>query len=79
MDTCAGNVVGDSVNTWCCEYCGYEWDEREELNEANSEVVDKHYHRRACYDKDGENWAPAPADEEPRDYDDLVERELEDE
>lgn len=79
IETCAGYVVGDSVNTWCCEECGYEWDEREELNEAVSEIIDKYAHRQACYVKNGDNWDPVPVDQEPEDYQDLVEGELEDE
>lgn len=79
IETCAGYVVGSSGSVWCCEDCGYEWDGREELNEAIAEIVAKHSHRQACYVKNGNNWGPVPVHEEPEDYEDRVEEELEDE
>lgn len=78
IETCAGWVEGADDVSWYCETCSYEWDTREELNEAIEEVIANRPYRAKCYVKRGKNFDPAPPRKEPADYAALVEREIDD-
>lgn len=77
VETCAGWVYGGDDVPWECEACGNDWDDRGELNEAIDSIVQGRPHRAACYTKKGENFDPAPRENEPPNYETLVEEELE--
>lgn len=78
IETCAGWVHdGDDVS-WYCETCSYEWDDREEFNQAIAETVAVRPYRAACYVKKGDNYEAAPRKKEPKDYESLVAAELDD-
>jgi hypothetical protein len=83
--TCSGWVCwvddGDE-KFWGCGECGNVWFTREELDAAITTIVEKYPYRAKCYVKSGKPataWDPAPPEEEPEDYDELVEEEWEDE
>ena len=76
IESCAGWITGLERAGWACEECGYEWNSRKEINEAISEAVRNHSHRAKCYMMIAGNWCPAPTEQEPSDYEALVETEL---
>lgn len=76
VETCIGWVRGGDDVSWYCESCSYEWDEREDFNEAIAEIIAQRPYRAACYVKNGDNYEPAPRKQEPADYELLVEAEL---
>jgi hypothetical protein len=76
VESCAGWVTGSENAGWTCEECGYEWYSQEEVNEAISEIIQNHSHRAKCYMMVADNWGPAPIEQEPKDYEALVETEL---
>lgn len=76
VESCAGWITGSEHGEWTCEECGYEWYNREEVNEAVSEIIQSHPHRAQCYLMIADNWGPAPIGQEPEDYEALVDTEL---
>lgn len=74
IECCVGWVEGTHDTEWECEECSYEW-EGTEIDEAIEEIVSKFPHRAACYQKANGSWGPAPIENEPDDYDELVESE----
>ena len=78
IETCAGWVRGGEGVSWYCDTCSYEWDDRDEINQAVAEIIVARPYRAACYVKNGDNFDPAPRAREPADYESLVEAELDD-
>lgn len=66
-------VEDDDGNFWGCGECGEVWYEREDLNAAIDDIIATYSYRKHCYEKSGKNWVGAPAKQEPKDYEDLVE------
>jgi hypothetical protein len=63
---------------WGCGECGTTWFERDELEESILAAVKKYPYRKMCYRKSKQGWQPAPLKNEPEDYEDRVEQEVDD-
>ena len=68
----------DSYDFWGCGECGGIWRKKKNLYAEILAIVKKYPYRQVCYKKSGKGWLPAGLDNEPDDYEDLVEQEDED-
>lgn len=60
---------------WGCGECGNVWYDRGELDEAIGDIVSQFPYRKKVYRKSKGSWQPVPLDDEPEDYEELVEEE----
>ncbi len=60
---------------WGCGECGMTWDEREELDDAIQEAIETYPYRKKVYRKTKNGWQPVAIDDEPEDYEELVDEE----
>jgi hypothetical protein len=81
VETCSGwvcEVDGDDSTFFGCGECGNVWPGRRSLYEAISEIVKNRKYRRKVYVKVGDDWKPAQLNKEPRNYEELVQKEWDD-
>ena len=64
---------------WGCGECGNIWYDRAELDQAIDEIVSQFSYRKKVYRKSEKTWEPVPLGKEPRNYEELVEAEVEEE
>jgi hypothetical protein len=75
---CTGFVVElneNRVAVWSCGECGSAWKRIESVYREIDKIVKKFPYRRKCYRKRKDAWMPAPARNEPSNYDERVEQE----
>ncbi|MBT4865996.1 MAG: hypothetical protein HON53_12900 [Planctomycetaceae bacterium] len=65
----------DEGDFWGCGECGSSWRKRKNFFAEISAIVKKYKYRQASYRKSGRNWEPDDDNQEPDDYEDLVEQE----
>jgi Zn-finger nucleic acid-binding protein len=81
-EACTGwvsEVDDGDEHFWGCGECGNVWYERAELDEAIAEIIVRFPYRKKVYRQSNGNWQPVPLDDEPEDYEELVEEEWDDE
>jgi Zn-finger nucleic acid-binding protein len=75
VETCTGFVC-EVDDFWGCGECGNVWKDRKSLDQAITQIVKKRAYRAGCYRRRGaEGWAAVSAENEPKDYEALVQRE----
>ena len=62
-----------------CGSCGNVWFSVEQLNTAIDVIISQYRYRKQVYAKAGLNWQAVDLDQEPQDYEKLVESEWDDE
>ena len=67
--------TGDVPQRWGCGECGRTWRTDTDLFRDIGSIVERFDHRAKVYVKKGRRWYPAPLEEQPENYEMLVERE----
>jgi hypothetical protein len=68
-------VEDEDGDFWGCGECGSIWRKKKNLMAEITQIIKKRSYRQACYAKAGRGWKPADQDDEPEDYETLVEQE----
>lgn len=80
VSQCDGWVSWDQkTSTWECGWCAATWRDKANLLREIDQIVATHPYRRACYVMVEGEWRPAGIENEPGDYESLVEKEPADE
>jgi transcription elongation factor Elf1 len=82
--TCSGFVTyvepKGHAPFWGCGECGQQWQSRQELDEAITQIVQKYPYRQRCYRKAGKGWEPIDLSPDwLEEYQEQVQKEWEDE
>ncbi len=64
---------------WGCGECGSIWYHKTNLFRDISAIIEKYPHRRRCYAKLRKGWRPASLSRHPKNYDELIATEAEEE
>lgn len=75
--TCSGWAVyvDDEPPFWGCGECGFVWSDQSDLYKEIAEVSKKYGYRKKVYQKSGDEYMPVSLEDEPENYEALVEME----
>lgn len=80
VEACTGWIsrveIPNEPMFWGCGECGNVWHHRKPLNDAISQILEKHNYRGQVYTKSAWGWTAVPLESEPADYRELVENEF---
>ena len=66
---------GEERSFWGCGECGSIWYEEKNLQMEIGRIIAEYSYRKSAYRKEEGNWKPVVHDEQPSDYEDLVNKE----
>jgi hypothetical protein len=69
------SFIEDKPSFWGCGECGNVWFEKEKLFRDIEEISKKYSYRKMVYKKEGDGFVPVSSKNEPKNYEQLVEKE----